>query len=107
MYRLSGCKEQGQEEEYGMKYYILKHTDLSKVAKDGKVHAPWICRVVVQDHQANVLNRIFEDYVVTGCYGEYKGLAMTKEQFDKGTVTKVLTLEQLPKFIHGLGYVPY
>lgn len=87
-----------------MKYYILKHTAPSMISK---FDTPWICRVMVEDCDANILNEVFESYVSSGCYRSYKVMSMTKDQFDKGTVTQVHTLETLPKYINAIGYYPY
>ena len=90
-----------------MRYFILKHTDPERIKKE-KEHPPWICRVEVPDHQANVLDDTFETFVSSGCYGRYKAYKMSKDDFDKGTLTPVHTLETLPKFIMDeVGYHPY
>jgi hypothetical protein len=90
-----------------MKYFILKHTNKKRVT-EATEHPPWICRVIVDDNQATILNESFEGFISSGCYGSYKALRMTKEEFEKGTLTPVHTLETLPDFIMTkVGYYPY
>lgn len=89
-----------------MKYFILKHTN-SERAK-GSPYPPWICRVMVEDHRATIIDDTFDSFVSSGCYGSYKAMRMTKEQFEAGKLTPVHTLETLPDFImNKAGYYPY
>jgi hypothetical protein len=90
-----------------MKYYILKHkNDRTFKFKNGET--PYFCRVEVPDVDANVFNSTFDDFLATGCYGSYKVLEMTKEQFEKGTVTPIVKLSDLPQhIICVVGYTPY
>jgi hypothetical protein len=64
--------------------------------------------VKVEDRQATILDDTFESFVSSGCYGSYKAMRMTKEQFDAGKLTPVHTLETLSDFImNEVGYYPY
>lgn len=95
------------KENVRMKYFILKHTDPDHMCKNDP-HPPWICRVQVEDKDATILNETFESFVMSGCYGSYKAMRMTKEDFERGTLTPIHTLATLPKFIMDeVGYYPY
>jgi hypothetical protein len=90
-----------------MQYYILMHTNGRSFEYDGGI-TEFFCRVVCPDEEANIMNETFDDFVTTGCYGSYKALKMTEEQFNKGTITPVVPLHELPRHIMDVvGYYPY
>lgn len=80
-----------------MKYFILWDEKQKK----------YFCRVQVEDHECSVLNDNYDTYIRSQCYGEYKVYTMTKEQFDKGKITPIHTLQTIGKFVMSLGYYPY